>query len=79
MSAAQALELIGRALGRALTKAEQPLAKRLCDLVGGHPLALELAAARIREGRTWEALLGDLAVEIARLDALDRTSAVLET
>ena len=73
MSASQALELIGRALGRALTEAEQPLAKRLCDVVGGHPLALELAAARIREGRPWEALLGDLAAEIARLDALEET------
>ena len=73
MSAAQALELIVHALGRALTEAEQPLAKRLCDIVGGHPLALELAAARIKEGRTWETLLDDLAAEIARLDALEET------
>lgn len=73
MSAAQAMELIVRALGRALTEAEQPLAERLCEVVRGHPLAVELAAARIREGRTWEALLGDLTAEIARLDALEET------
>ena len=73
MSVDQAVELIVRALGRKLGAEEQPLAKRLCEIVGGHALALELAAARLREGRPWKTLLDDLAAEVARLETLDET------
>jgi hypothetical protein len=73
MSVAQAKELIAHTLGRKLSSEEEPLAKRLCKTVGGHPLALELAAARIREGlgRSWDALLSDLSAEIAHLGVLE--------
>jgi NB-ARC domain len=71
MSADQAKELITHALGRELSLAEEPVAESLCETVGGHPLALELAAARIREGRSWSALLSDLGAEIAHLDVLE--------
>jgi hypothetical protein len=71
MSFDQAVELIVRVLGRELTAAEQFDAERLWEVVGGHPLALELAAARIKEGRPWKALLDALDAEIARLEALE--------
>jgi hypothetical protein len=72
MSEAQASALVSRVLGRPLSDAELLLARQLCGRVGGHPLALELAAARVREGRAWRQLLSDLALEIARLDGLDK-------
>jgi hypothetical protein len=71
MNVAQAKELISRALRRELSPSERPFAERLCEVVGGHPLALELIAARVREGRLWNALLADLSAEIARLEALE--------
>jgi NB-ARC domain len=71
MSFAQAEDLLTRTVGRGLTTHERQLAMRLCTLVGGHPMALELAAARIRGGRSWGALLEDLAAEIARFEALE--------
>jgi hypothetical protein len=73
MSVAQAAELISRALGRELSAAEQLHAERLCKIVGGHPLALELGASRIKEGRPWKTLLDDLSAEIARLEGLEET------
>ena len=73
MSVDQAAELTARALGGNLSADEQLDAKRLCEIVGGHPLALELAAARIKEGRPWKSLLNDLSAEIARLEALEET------
>ena len=79
MSFDQAAELIARAFGRDLGAAERLDAERLCEIVGGHPLALELAAARIKEGRPWQALLDDLAAEIARLSALEETDGDLVT
>ena len=73
MSFDQAVALTILALGRKLGADERPLVKRLCEIVGGHPLALELAAARIREGRPWTALLNDLAAEVARFEVLEET------
>jgi hypothetical protein len=73
MNLAQATALIARTIGRKLSAAEEPLAQRLWEAVGGHPLALELAAARVKEGRPWTDLLGDLTAEIARLEALEET------
>jgi hypothetical protein len=72
MNVDQARELIETALMRKLQEEEWVLAERLCEIVGGHPLALELAAARIKDGRSWKALLDDLSVEVARLEALDQ-------
>ena len=40
-------------------------------------MALELAAARIKEGRPWTALSDDLSAEIARLDTLEKTESDL--
>ena len=73
MNLDQAAELVARTLGRALVAHEQRFAKRLCEIVGGHPMALELAAARLREGRPWKTLLSDLAAEVARLEVLEDT------
>jgi hypothetical protein len=73
MNVDQAESLIVRALGRDLREDEKTLAERLCGVVGGHPLALELAAARVREGRPWDVLVSDLSAEIARLEALEET------
>ncbi|MEA5599278.1 NB-ARC domain-containing protein, partial [Rivularia sp. UHCC 0363] len=56
---------------RQLTQAEQQQAELLAETVGYLPLALELAAAQIADGITWEELLEDLRAEIAHLDALD--------
>jgi predicted ATPase len=50
MSVDQAAELLIHVLGRNLNGDEEPRAKQLCKIVGGHPLALELAAARVKEG-----------------------------
>jgi hypothetical protein len=69
----QSAKLIARALGRELSAAEKVHAERLCEIVGGHPLALELAAARIKDGKHWDTLLGDLSAEIARFEALEET------
>ena len=73
MSVDQAAELINFELGRELSEAEQLDAEHLCEIVGGHPLALVLATACIKEGRPWKTLLGDLATEIDRLGALEET------
>jgi NB-ARC domain-containing protein/apoptotic protease-activating factor 1-like protein len=69
----QSIELIVLTLGHALNATERGHAKRLSEIVGGHPLALELAIARIKGGRPWENLLDDLTAEIARLGALEDT------
>jgi len=79
MNVHQSKELISHALGREIRADEQPLAARLCEIVGGHPLALELAAARIEEGLPWKTLLGDLAAEVARLEALEEADDDLRT
>jgi hypothetical protein len=71
MSIDQAAELVAHALGRQLPASERPQMERLCEIVGGHPLALGLAAARLKEGRPWKTLLDDLSHEIARLETLD--------
>ena len=73
MAPAQAIQLIAGVLDRECSTEEMPLVNRLCEIVGGHPLALELAAARVKEGRPWKMLLDDLAAEVARLEALEET------
>jgi hypothetical protein len=44
-----ALALIERELGRPLTSQERPVAQALCTGLGGHPLQILQAAARVRE------------------------------
>jgi hypothetical protein len=67
MNENQAMALMALAFGRALTSDERPDAKRLIQIVGGHPFALQLAATRVKEGVQWAQLLRDLDDEIARL------------
>ncbi|WP_293042879.1 hypothetical protein [Moorena sp. SIO1F2] len=43
--------------------------------MGYLPLGLELAAAQVRDGFSWEELLDELQAEIADLEALDRLEA----
>jgi hypothetical protein len=76
MNIAQGTALIVGTLGRKLSGTEEGLAKRLCQAVGGHPLALELAAARIKGDRPWDTLIEDLTDEIARLEVLDKPHSV---
>jgi len=77
MSVDQGTKLIVRKLGRELNRGEQSNAIRLHEIVGGHPLALELAATRVREDRPWDALIDNLTAEVARLDVLDKTKSRL--
>jgi hypothetical protein len=79
MSIGQGTELIVSTLGRELSGTEKALVEQLCEAVDGHPLALVLAAARIKRGRPWDVLLEDLTVEIARLEVLDKPARKPET
>lgn len=47
LSTASGLALLGQLLGEATVAAEQPAAEALCQLLGGLPLAVEIAAQRI--------------------------------
>ena len=69
MTPEQALELLKCSI--VLTEEEEKLAKVLAETVGYLPLALELAAAQVADGISWEELLDDLNEEIADLEALD--------
>ena len=75
MTPEQSLELLTSCLNNKLTTKELELAKTLAKTVGYLPLALELAAAQISEGITWDELLSDLQAEIAELEVLDRWEA----
>ena len=71
MDTNQSMLLLERNLGRALDPAVRPFAEQLREIVDGHPLALELAAARLKDGLPWARLLSDLGAEIARLETLE--------
>lgn len=73
MTPDQALELLALGVGYELSGAEQTEAAHLARAVGYLPLALELAAARVRKGRgtTWAGLTHALSGEVSRLEALD--------
>ena len=71
MTPEQSLGLLAARLGRALDDAERPDALRLAKAVGYLPLALELAAVRVRAGVTWADLYLALEAEVARLEALE--------
>jgi hypothetical protein len=68
MTPPEALELLARRLGRGLPAEERRAAGRLAKAVGYLPLALELAAAQVAGGSSWDRLVQDLGEEIARLD-----------
>lgn len=73
MTETQALELLVqklKTLGKQLEAGEIQLAKALAEAVGYLPLALELAAVQVANGTTWQALIGDIKQEIARLRSL---------
>jgi hypothetical protein len=71
MTPEQSLALLAGRLGRDLVGTEQDQALALADAVGYLPLALELAAAQVADGISWDELLGDLRAEVARLEALE--------
>ncbi len=75
MTAAQALELLTKKLGREITGIERQSAENLAKSVGYLPLALELAAAEVANGTTWNELLSDIQEEVARLKSFDRPEA----
>ncbi|QIR41252.1 hypothetical protein HCG51_05095 [Tolypothrix sp. PCC 7910] len=75
MKPEQAMELLTKKLRREITGAERQSAKNLAQGVGYLPLALELAAAEVASGTTWDELLADIRQEVARLTSFDRPEA----
>jgi NB-ARC domain/APAF-1 helical domain len=77
MSEAEALKLLLSKLPEpiVLTADENQQAEKLVEVVGYLPLAVELIAAQILEGKTWGELLEDLEAEIAYLETLDLPNA----
>jgi hypothetical protein len=75
MTEAQSLALLRGYLRSELTAKEQKQAKSLAKIVGYLPLALELGAAQVKDGISWDELLEDLHAEIAHLEILDRVDA----
>ena len=67
----QSLDLLAAHLGRALGPAERDDARQLAKAVGFLPLALELAAVRVRRGVSWTELRRALKAEVARLEELE--------
>ena len=70
MTKNQALELLTKKVekqGKKLQKEEIKSAKDLAKAVGYLPLALELAAAQVARGTSWQVLIKDIKQEIARL------------
>ena len=67
----QSLDLLAAHLGRALGPAERDDARRLAEAVGFLPLALELAAVRVKRGVSWTELHRALEAEVARLEELE--------
>jgi hypothetical protein len=73
MSEAEALELLlSKAQVKSLTVEEDQQARKLIAVLGGLPLAVDLAGAQVADGMSWNELLEDLEVEIAYLESLDR-------
>ncbi|NET82097.1 MAG: hypothetical protein F6J94_09175 [Moorea sp. SIO1F2] len=71
MNPSQALALLEEYGGSKLKGSDRKQAQALATTVGYLPLALELAAAQIADGISWQELLTDLQTEIARLETLD--------
>ncbi|MBD2338875.1 hypothetical protein H6G64_18025 [Calothrix sp. FACHB-156] len=75
MKPGQAMALLTKKLRREITGTERHSAENLAKGVGYLPLALELAAAEVASGTTWDELLGDIRQEVARLTSFDRPEA----
>ncbi|MEH1832686.1 MAG: NB-ARC domain-containing protein [Nostoc sp.] len=71
----QAMELLTKKLRREITGTERHSAENLAKGVGYLPLALELAAAEVACGTTWNELLADIQQEVARLTSFNRPEA----
>ncbi|NJR63023.1 MAG: hypothetical protein HC769_32090 [Cyanobacteria bacterium CRU_2_1] len=71
MTPKESLELLQKPLNKPLTEAEQQQAQQLAQTVGYLPLALDLVAALVKNGVSWQELLEGLRSEIARLEALE--------
>ena len=71
MSDAQSLALLSARLNRTLGAAERAEAAQLAKAVGYLPIALDLVAARIKRGVSWQDLCQALAQEVARLEAIE--------
>jgi NB-ARC domain len=70
MTETQALELLikkAEKQGKRLQEGEIESAQALAKAVGYLPLALELAAAQVASGTSWQVLIADIQKEIARL------------
>ncbi|MFG6105324.1 NB-ARC domain-containing protein [Leptothoe sp. EHU-05/26/07-4] len=76
MTPQQSLELLTRCLLTPLFDAEQSSAETFANEVGYLPLALELAAAQIEDGMSWDELLEAFQAEMADPEALDIDSDV---
>lgn len=77
LSRQEATTLLERNLGRRLTDSELPLALQLAEAVGYHPQALELAAARVARGKSWNNLIEGIAAELSRLEELEEPASIL--
>ncbi|NEO69075.1 NB-ARC domain-containing protein [Moorena sp. SIO3H5] len=75
MTPNQSLELLTACFNNELTDQELDYAETLAKTVGYLPLALELAAAQVRDGLSWQELLGELEDLIVGVEALDRLKA----
>ncbi|NEO93750.1 MAG: hypothetical protein F6K56_27545, partial [Moorea sp. SIO3G5] len=75
MTPNQSLELLTSCFNNELTNQELDYAQTLAKTVGYLPLALELAAAQVRDGFSWQELLGELQDLIVGVEALDRLKA----
>jgi Tfp pilus assembly protein PilF len=76
MSEAEALELLlSKAQVKSLTAEDDEKARKLVAVLGGLPLAVDLAGAQIADGVSWNELLEDMEAEIAYLESLDRPNA----
>ncbi|NES86338.1 MAG: hypothetical protein F6K10_36000, partial [Moorea sp. SIO2B7] len=71
MTPQQGFQLLTHPWKNKLTDTQTQQAEELAKTVGYLPLALELSAAQVRDGVSWEELLTDLQAEIAHLEALD--------
>jgi hypothetical protein len=64
----ESLELLVKRLGTSYDDAQRA---EVADAVGCLPLALELAAARVKRGITWKELYRSLQREVAKLELLE--------
>jgi len=77
MTPEQSLTLLTQKYPDCVTEHDHQQAVALAQAVGNLPLALELAAAQLTDGVTFDELLEDLQAEVSRLETLDRPGAEL--